>query len=104
MGILDLFKRRPESPAAPVAEQQPETPVATVKAKRDYKSEPGHYKPCRKIVRVDNVALAAGTSVTDVRIVANAANRKVFKNAQGRLCMTAEDAIYVHGKIWAGKE
>lgn len=100
MGILDLFKRRPERPAAPVAEQQPETPVAPVKAKRDYKSKPGHYKPRREYVRVDNIARAAGVKAVDVLNIVTENDGKIVRYKHGRLYLTAADAVYIHGKIW----
>lgn len=108
MGIFDLFKRRPkDSAVVPAVEKQPETPVAPVApvapAKRDYRSKPGHYKPHGDFVRVDNVAMAAGTTVIDVCKTANYMGRRILRR-NGRLYLSADDAVYVHREIWAGGE
>lgn len=99
MGLIKLFKRRPESPAVPVAEKQPEKPV-----KRDYKSVPGHYKPRTKYVRISNLARAAGVDVSVVRRYASRYDIEIiYVRERQHAVMAKNDAIIIHKEIWDEK-
>lgn len=94
MCILKLFKRRPESPAVPVAEQQPEPQVSPTEPKRDYRSEPGHYKPKCELVRLSNVAQAAGVSYKTAKEFADKMGMK--QQRKSKLYISNKDAVLLH--------
>ena len=91
MGIFDFFKRNRKS-GCPVTEVQPES-------KRDYKSAPGRYNPKTDLVRLANVAQAAGVSYDVAKHYADALGmpQQMIKS---RLYVDKLDALELHRILW----
>lgn len=126
MGIFDLFRKR--KPVAPVS-NEPKPTIEQAKelsnsgkdlagafkdfsdavidgmrksAKNsDRKVEPGKYKPKSAVVRVSNVARAAGVSAAIVREFAKSIDVQIFYNSDEKhALMHRWDAERVHKAIW----
>lgn len=98
MGIFNLFCNR--KPVAPVTEE----PATPVKTKRDYKSAPGHYKPrSRAMVRLDNIAAAAGVGYNHAKKTALAYGFNLRYRKNGKVAVAADKAKELHAILWDEK-
>lgn len=73
-------------------------PVKSVK-KRDYKSAPGRYAPRYELVRLDNVAIAAGVCHGTAMKCALKKNIEITQKGC-RKYIGRYDAIYLHSILW----
>lgn len=126
MGIFNLFRKR--KPVTPVS-NEPKLTIEQAKElsnsgkdlagafkdfsdavidamrksanNRDRKVEPGIYKPKSAVVRVSNVARAAGVSAAIVREFAKGNDVQIFYNKEAKhALMHRWDAEKVHKAIW----
>lgn len=99
MGIFSFLFGCKKPQVAQSAQVESLTPV---KKKRDYKSEPGRYKPKCNFVRLDNIAAAAGVGYSKALKAVKTSDIDIYWWFHKRY-VSKEDAIKLHTYLWNEK-